>query len=148
LAIAGIGVSEILNVLFSTKLYKATQGRTARRLTMWAVTLMVLFACVRFCSMPFLGWGVLSEPFYRGLVAIAIGFIGFWFSFRLVHLPLFADFLVSVEGEMLKVYWPSKPELTSSTKVVLAFFVMLSVTIFAFDIFWQVVFKWIHVLPW
>jgi preprotein translocase subunit SecE len=134
--------------MFSVKLYKATQGRTARRLTMWAVTLMLVFACARFYGMPFSGYPVFSDPFYRGLIAIAFALIGFWFSFRLVHLPAFADFLVSVEGEMLKVYWPSKAELVSSTKVVLAFFVMLSVTIFAFDIFWQVVFKWIHVLPW
>ena len=44
-------------------------------------------------------------------VPLAFMAIGLWASFRVVQMPAFADFLISVEGEMNKVSWPSRGEL-------------------------------------
>ncbi len=42
-----------------------------------------------------------------------------WLIFKLVNYPKFADFLISTEGEMKKVSWSTRKELTSSTLVVI-----------------------------
>lgn len=141
-------MSKFIKEMFRVGLYKSTQGKKTRLLTMLAVWTLFIFAAVRLYQMAFVGWPILNDQFFRGLIALLVALLGGWFAFRLVQFPPFADFLVSVEAEMIKVYWPPKSELISSTKVVLAFFVLLASTIFIFDIFWQLVFKWLKVLPW
>ncbi len=58
--------------------------------------------------------------------------------FRLVNMPRFADFLIAVEAEMNKVSWPSRGELIRSSIVVLITIVLLTVVLFAYDMFWGV----------
>ena len=48
-----------------------------------------------------------------------------WACYRLVNLPVFADFLIAVEAEMNKVSWPTRPELfRASTVVLIVIFLM------------------------
>ncbi|MDR1270647.1 MAG: preprotein translocase subunit SecE, partial [Planctomycetaceae bacterium] len=72
--------------------------------------------------------------------------VGMWFGYRLVHWPVFADFLVSVESEMVKVSWPGKAELYSSTIVVLVMFAILSAMIYLFDLVWVFIFNFLEIL--
>jgi preprotein translocase subunit SecE len=72
--------------------------------------------------------------------------LGAWMAFRLVNLPAFADFLVSVEAEMNKVSWPSRGELYRSSLVVLVMIGLLAVVLYAFDVIWGVAFKWLGIL--
>ena len=73
-----------------------------------------------------------------------ITLVGAWISFRTINYPTFADFLVSVEAEMVKVSWPTKPELFANTKVVLVFMVLFTVLIFAYDVIFSLIFKAIN----
>jgi len=121
--------------LLRTKRYKPTQGKVARLLT--GISIAVLFFC---CAYTFychtIGW----EPVVRSVITLVIAVLGGWLAFRTIHWAPFADFLVSVEAEMMKVSWPSYAETHSSTVVVLVVLGLLAVVIFAFDIFWYWVF--------
>lgn len=116
-------------------------------MTMLAV--MVLFLCAgwRMTLMSFERVWLLNQHEFRLLGAGLLVAFGCWFAYRLVQFPAFADFLVSVEAEMIKVYWPSYNELYSSTIVVLVVFVLLAASIFMFDTCWQLLFRAIGVLP-
>jgi preprotein translocase subunit SecE len=67
-----------------------------------------------------------------------LAFVGIlsWLAFRLVNLPKFAEFLISVEAEMAKVSWPSKQELFRATSVVIGSMAFLTLVLFLFDAFW------------
>ena len=128
----------LMKELFRVDLYKNSQGRIARRLSMVAVA--VIFICgayslyVNLTSNLSLG--------LRGLVCGLIAAFGCWFAFRLVNWPSFADFLVSVEAEMMKVSWPSYHETYISTLVVLVVLALLALFIFIYDNIWFVVFRY------
>ena len=71
---------------------------------------------------------------------------GLWFGYRLVQWVTFADFLISVEGEMAKVSWPGKAELRSSTFVVLIVFFLLAGVLYAYDLIFVLLFRIIGVV--
>ena len=73
-------------------------------------------------------------------VSLGITFLGLWTTYRIIHWPRFADFLISVEAEMDKVTWSDWGELKRATVVVLVTMVILTVVLFLFDVFWQRVF--------
>ncbi len=58
---------------------------------------------------------------------------GLWASFRIVNMPSFADFLISVEGEMNKVSWPSRGELFRASVVVMLVIFFLAAFLFVYD---------------
>ena len=63
--------------------------------------------------------------------------LGFWLSWRLVNVPLFAEFLISTDGEMNKVSWTSWKKLMQDTVVVLTTLIMFAVLLFVMDIAWK-----------
>lgn len=65
--------------------------------------------------------------------------IGAWAAFRVVNIPRFAEFLISVENEMGKVSWPSRGELFRASMVVLVVIFLLTTILYTYDI----VLKWI-----
>ena len=71
---------------------------------------------------------------------------GLWFGYRLVQWVTFADFLISVEGEMAKVSWPNQSELRSATIVVLTLFFLLAGVLYTFDLIFVFIFKSIGVV--
>ncbi len=86
-----------------------------------------------------------SGPIRLG-IPIILGIIGSWIIYRAVNYPVFADFLIAVEGEMSKVTWASKDELYRSTIVVVAAMFLLGLTLFLFDAFWQWFFQIVNFL--
>ena len=71
---------------------------------------------------------------------------GLWFGYRLVQWTLFADFLISVEGEMAKVSWPNQSELKLATIVVLTVFFFLAGVLYIYDLILLGIFKSIGVM--
>ncbi len=59
--------------------------------------------------------------------------VGLWASFRIIQMPAFADFLISVEGEMNKVSWPARAELFRASLVVILVIFFLAALLFAYD---------------
>jgi preprotein translocase subunit SecE len=58
---------------------------------------------------------------------------GLWTSFRVVQMPAFADFLISVEGEMNKVSWPARSELFRASLVVILVIFFLAGLLYVYD---------------
>jgi preprotein translocase subunit SecE len=49
-------------------------------------------------------------------------------------MPAFADFLISVEGEMNKVSWPSRSELFRASIVVMVVIFFLAFLLYGYDV--------------
>ena len=120
--------------LFKFSLYKRTQGRIARQVTFGA--LAVIFVLGAWCLNDYYSNRGTTERVVVPLLMLAIGL---WASFRIVQLPSFADFLISVEAEMSKVTWPSRRELVRSSIVVILMIFILAITLFAFDLAWRAI---------
>ena len=116
--------------LFSANVYKRSQGRIARTGTFIALAVLTAFAAY---SLKNLLINNELRYVYAGVVLLA----GLWFSFRLVQVSRFADFLIAVEAEMNKVSWPTTSELYRSVVVVLVTLIGLSAVIFGFDLLWR-----------
>lgn len=94
-------------------------------------------------------WSVLqseTEPLLKWGLPVLFGIVAGWLSFRLVHYPRFADFLISTEAEMNKVSWPGRQELKISTFVVLATMVLMAVFLFVVDMFWWYLLHWLGIV--
>jgi preprotein translocase subunit SecE len=142
--------------LFQFGVYKRSQGRIARQVTFFALVVIFVIMCWRLSVIISPSWvlglfGVttVSEAAASvirfGIPAIVLA-IGIWFSFRLVNIPRFADFLIAVEAEMNKVSWPTRAELFRSSIVVIVVLVLLSAVLFLYDIVWRFVFEWLGIL--
>jgi preprotein translocase SecE subunit len=76
----------------------------------------------------------------RFLIPGVLLLLGLWMSYRMVNVPVFADFLISVEAEMNKVSWPTRTELFRASMVVLILMFSLAVILFCFDLLWKMIF--------
>jgi preprotein translocase subunit SecE len=125
-------VGSFWSEIFVLGLYKRNQGRLARQLTAAGLGVVVLVGAY------ILSQGPLSPyaPAVKSGVPAAIVAVAGWLIFRLVNYPPFAEFLISVEGEMNKVSWASKQELYRATVVVLGTMFFLAVVLYVYDFVW------------
>jgi preprotein translocase subunit SecE len=121
-------VAAIVYEFFRFGRYKRNQGQIARRVTFGALALIVVLGCWRMSQ-----YYSDQAPVLHYYVPLAFMAIGLWASFRVVQMPAFADFLISVEGEMNKVSWPSRSELFRATVVVILVVFFLAALLFAYD---------------
>jgi preprotein translocase subunit SecE len=135
-------VSAIIQELLSTAIYKRSQGRITRQVTLAAFAIGVgagFFRFYEFLQLHAPMSVALGVPFLLTLVC-------WWVAYRLVNLPRFADFLIAVEAEMNKVSWPTRGELFRSSIVVLVCIVVLAAILAVYDGFWFWLFKWMRIL--
>jgi preprotein translocase subunit SecE len=121
-------VAAIVHEFFRFGFYKRSQGRIARLTTFYALVVIVVLGCWRMSQ-----YYSDQAPLLHYYVPLAFMAIGLWISFRVVQMPAFADFLISVEGEMNKVSWPSRSELFRATVVVILVVFFLAALLFAYD---------------
>lgn len=144
--------SGIFAELFQTRVYKPMLGRVTRQVTFAAIWFTFAIGAWRWFDTGYGfvavgGEGVdssLANTLRYALPALLV-LAGFWFGFRVVNYPKFADFLIAVEAEMNKVTWPSQGELTRSSLVVIFLLASLTFVLFVFDILWYYVFVWIGI---
>jgi len=135
-------VPSLLSTLTSTKVYKATQGRLVRQ-----VTLAVLLAAVVLGSYQFSEAYLLDASRLVKLgVPVLLFVLGSWSVYRLIHWPRFADFLVAVQGELDKVNWSTWEYLIRATGVVLVTMVIASAFLWMCDFAWVNLFEFIGFL--
>ena len=132
----------ILSEMLSVGLYKRNQGRLSRQLTAAGVALIAVAGAYRLSQEVLLQY----TPLVRFLIPAAVTVLGLWIAFRVVNVPRFAEFLISVEGEMNKVAWSSKAELYRATVVVIAVMAFMMLILKVFDALWVFVFTSIGVL--
>ena len=133
------GFGSVFHELFSFGLYKRNQGRIARQATFGALAVIVALGAWRLSATLGLyvsdhpDWAESTQRLLKYFVPLAVLVLGLWASFRVVQMPSFADFLISVEGEMNKVSWPSRSELYRATVVVILVVFFLAALLFAYD---------------
>jgi preprotein translocase subunit SecE len=123
----------------------------ARQLTFFAIAATAAIGAWRLSEIQFGRWLVpeaaqefLSPTiFARYLLPTAVLALGAWAAFRIVNIPRFADFLISVEAEMNKVSWPSRAELWRASMVVLVVIFLLSAILFGYDFVLRMVVRWL-----
>jgi preprotein translocase SecE subunit len=65
-----------------------------------------------------------------------------WVAWRIVNMPIFADFLIATEAELNKVSWTTQRRLIQDTVVVLVTVVLMSAFLFLMDQGWRVLLSW------
>jgi preprotein translocase subunit SecE len=136
--------------MFTASRYKRNQGKVARQATFFA---LLAVAAVGAWTMsagatpefgayvvpPGIRASVSPEVVAKYVLPMIVLAIGAWAAFRVVNIPRFAEFLISVENEMGKVSWPSRGELFRASMVVLVVIFLLTAILFTYDL----VLKWI-----
>jgi len=75
-----------------------------------------------------------SDVVGQFVVPLVVVAAGCWAAFRIVNIPRFADFLISVEAEMNKVSWPSRGELYRASMIVILVIFILVTVLFIYDL--------------
>ena len=135
---------------FRADLYKRNQGRFTRQATGFAIAIAVAVGVYQLWGrLPFTlqGAGLPNHQYWAMGICLAILAIGCWIAYRVVNLPVFADFLIAVEAEMNKVTWPSEAEVYRATGVVIFVMFALAGLLYGFDMVWMFVFSWLGVTP-
>jgi preprotein translocase subunit SecE len=120
-------VAELIAGMFQASRYKRSQGRIARQVTFAAVAIAFAIGAWRINSAS-------VTPMWSYVVPSLLLAAGLWIAFRIVNLPSFADFLISVEAEMNKVSWPGRTELWRASMVVIAVIFLLAGILFVYDV--------------
>jgi preprotein translocase subunit SecE len=132
-------VAELIHGMLTASRYKRSQGRIARQLTFAAIAAIFVIAAWRWSSGSSGTWlrgfmsPVLAEATAKYILPTALVALGAWIAFRIVNIPKFADFLISVEAEMNKVSWPSRGELYRASLVVIVVIFLLTAILFTYD---------------
>jgi preprotein translocase SecE subunit len=85
-------------------------------------------------------------PQLRFTLPLLLGALSLWLAWRVVNMPLFADFLVATEAELNKVSWTTRKRLVQDTIVVLVTVVLLCIFLFLADTVWSQLLTGIGVL--
>ena len=113
--------------MFNASRYKRSQGRIARQVTFAAIWLVFGVAAWNM-------YGMAQNDVNRYVIPTVLVAVGAWIAFRIVNLPSFADFLISVEAEMNKVSWPGRSELWRASMVVIVVIFLLAAILFVYDL--------------
>jgi preprotein translocase subunit SecE len=140
-------VAAIVHELFRFGFYKRNQGRIARQATFGALAVIVALGAWTLSTFmkgyvadkP--DWTITQQNIVKYFIPLAVFAIGFWASFRVVQIPAFAEFLISVENEMNKVSWPSRGELFRASLVVILVIFFLAGLLFVYDLLLQQILK-------
>lgn len=129
----------LVQELFRVGLYKRSQGRVARQATFVALAILVSLGA----------WSLLQyyqqsdSQVVKYVMPLVVLLVGLWASFRVVQMPTFAEFLISVENEMGKVSWPARGELFRASVVVMLVIFILATVLFGFDVMWEFLLGWL-----
>jgi preprotein translocase SecE subunit len=85
---------------------------------------------------------VVLLPGLQFTVPLLLLALSLWLSWRVVNLPVFADFLIATEAELNKVSWTTQRRLMQDTVVVLVTVLLMAVFLFGMDQVWRVVLSW------
>jgi preprotein translocase subunit SecE len=131
------------------KIYKSGQGYYTRLVSAITTGVVVAIGCYQLWQK--LGAVDITDANVRFLVQILAPLAVFavlgWVIYWLVNKPVVADFMIAAEGEMKKVSWSSRKEIAVSTVVVIMVVISMSALMAATDVFFQLAFRGIGILP-
>lgn len=135
---------------FTAVPYKPAQGKLVRRCTMMGLLLLAgsgIWTLLQhgtletidkdwLLRLPFVHITITLLRDLRFTLPILLAAATFWLSYRVVHMPTFAEFLIATEGELNKIAWPTRKSLIQDTIVVLTTVVLFTIFLFVVDIAW------------
>jgi len=139
---------------FEAKAYKRSQGQMVRRGTIIGILTLAgcgIFTMLRHNTLaaasrdwrvvlPFTGGRSLTLlPALALTLPLLLAALSLWLAYRIVNLPVFADFLIATEAEVNKVSWTTRKRLIQDTVVVLVTVILLTVFLFVVDQAWAFV---------
>ena len=130
----------------SVEVYKRGQGRYTRIITFAGVLVLVIIGAVQLSDQLTTVTVVQLSPLVRYGLATVLVVVAAAVMFWIVNRPRSADFMIATEGEMKKVSWSSRKEVVGSTKVVIITTLILTSILFAVDLLFVQVFRWVRVL--
>ncbi len=127
-------------------IYKSGQGKHTRLCSGFAGALMAGLGCLGlFNKLEAASWGFSSRTTMwiatmvpAGLF-VALALLIFW----LVNKASIADFMIAAEGEMKKVSWSSRQEITVSTIIVIVVLVTMAILLGTTDFGFRLFFDWL-----
>ncbi len=122
--------------MFRSSRYKRSQGRVARQITFIALAVVAGVGAWKISAGA-------NNDIQRYVIPLVVAAAGAWAAFRIVNVPAFADFLISVEAEMNKVSWPSRAELYRASVVVIIVIFFLTVILFTYDTVLRIAVGWL-----
>jgi preprotein translocase subunit SecE len=147
---------------FSFESYKPAQGRIVRRATLIGLLGIVACGIITLINhrtlgaagndwvlkLPLIGSVGTLVPNARTTLPVVLSLAAFWFAWRLVNMPTFAEFLIATEGELNKIAWPTRKSLIQDTIVVLVTVVFMTIFLFVVDVAWGKILShpWVGVL--
>jgi preprotein translocase subunit SecE len=124
------------------RIYKRGQGKYTRLSSAFAGTIIVGLGCMRlFSRLEAASWGFSNRTtmWIATMVPAGLFVILALLIFWLVNKSSVADFMIAAEGEMKKVSWSSRQEITVSTSIVIVVVIvmagLLGTTDFGFTLF-------------
>ncbi len=147
-------MAELIAGMFTASRYKRSQGRVARQLTFFAMLAVFAVGAWRLsdAATPEMWAWLVPDALEHRISPLVVGrfvvptlllALGAWASFRVVNIPRFADFLISVEAEMNKVSWPARSELFRASLLVIVVIFMLTAILFTYDLILKAIIGWL-----
>ncbi|GIW80710.1 MAG: hypothetical protein KatS3mg105_2517 [Gemmatales bacterium] len=144
---------------FTIKRFKASQGLRVRRGTMLGILILtgsgiwtlitrelLVGAGDWRLAIPYTDRYIVLLPDLQFTLPLLLAAGSLWLAFRVVNLPVFADFLIATEAELNKVSWPTRRRLMQDTVVVLVTVLILTVFLFVVNVAWRAVLTKLTVL--
>ena len=121
-----------------TQIYKPGQGKYTRLGSGFTVGIIVAIGCWRLYDMLSASdlslWITTMVP---AVVLVALCVLTYW----ILNKPAVADFLIAAEGELKKVNWSSRKEITVSTFVVIVVVLLMAALLGTTDFVFQLIFQ-------
>jgi preprotein translocase subunit SecE len=134
------------------EIYKSGQGKYTRTVTfISAMFLGIMGAYVlsenlgAFLPKLIFDWPPMKIYLQYGIPTVAVVLLGV-LMMKIVNRQKSADFLIATESEMKKVSWSSRKEVVGSTKVVIVTAFIMAAILFAVDIIFIFLFKWLGIM--
>jgi preprotein translocase subunit SecE len=120
--------------------YKSGQGRYTRMCTVMGGALLVAIGCFQlYRTLDAADVGLWISTMVPVGLFIALSVLIMW----LMNKPTIADFMIAAEGEMKKVNWSTRQEITVSTIVVITVVISLAVMLGVADFVLQFSVMWL-----
>ena len=139
-------MSDVCEVSMVFDIYKRGQGKHTRLCSAFAIALIAGLGCLRlFSKLEAASWGLSKKTamWIATMVPAGLFVLLALLIFWLVNKSSIADFMIAAEGEMKKVSWSSKQEITVSTIVVVVVIVVMATLLGTTDIAFKVFFDWL-----
>ena len=121
-------------------IYKRSQGKYTRLCSAFGTAIVVGLGCLKlYRKLEGADLGLWVEIMVPAALFVILAFVIFW----LVNKATVADFMISAEGEMKKVSWSTRKEISVSTFIVIVVVFLMAALLGVTDLVFGWFFMWL-----